>query len=121
MAKTGCECGVGLWNGYGPGGVNWDILPMNQFKVLAYANPTSSLSEVRDLVSEKYYNYEFHNLWSCRRCKRIQIWKIDGLYVAYEPKYFDGLLSLGDIFKIEEWIAINDYDLEENYTAVYNL
>ena len=71
MAKTSCKCGVGLWNGYGPGGVNWDIFPMNQFKELAYANPTLSLAEVDILISGKYYDNDFHDLWLCRRCKRI--------------------------------------------------
>ena len=121
MAKTSCKCGVGLWNGYGPGGVNWDIFPMNQFKELAYANPTLSLAEVDNLISEKYYDNDFHDLWLCRRCKRIQIWKMDNLYVAYEPVDFDGLISLDEIFKMEEWIAINDYDLLEDYNAIYVL
>ena len=121
MAKTSCKCGVRLWNGYGPGGVNWDIFPMNQFKELAYAYPTLSLAEVDNLISEKYYDNDFHDLWLCRRCKRIQIWKMDNLYVAYEPVDFDGLISLDEIFKMEEWIAINDYDLVEDYNAIYVL
>lgn len=121
MAKTGCECGVGLWNGYGPGGVNWDIYPMEQFKQIAYANPDMDLYEVGNQVEEIYNNGDWHDLWLCRRCKRIQIWKMDGLYVAYEPVDYEGNVPVEEILNMEEWMAINDYDSEEDYTGVYVL
>jgi len=43
MAHTGCGCGVSLWNGYGPGGVNWDIFPMKVFRKVAHENPEMEL------------------------------------------------------------------------------
>lgn len=119
MAKTGCACGVGLGNGYGPGGVNWDIFPMWQYKKIAYENPEMDLNEVGNKVEEIYNNGDWHDLWLCRRCKRIQIWKMDDLYVAYEPVDYEGDVPIDEILKMEEWIAINDYDIEYDYTGVY--
>ena len=124
MAHTGCKCGVSIWNGYGPGGVNWDIFPMELFRKEAYDNPEMELYDLICLIEDKYQNGDFHDFWLCRRCKRIQIWKMDGLYVSYKPVRWDHTPDLNTILGMEEWMAINDYDWEcsaEPFTAVYLL
>lgn len=123
MAKTGCRCGVGLWNGRCPGGVNWVIFPLWQFSKIAYQYPDKELYDLDDLIEEYYYEgYRKYDLWLCKRCKRIQIW-IDGdkSYVAYEPIDYDGNVPLRDILLMEEWIALSDWDYESSYTGVYVL
>ncbi len=73
MAYTGCDCGVGLWDGYVPGGVNWDIFPKWQAEAAISKHPEYGIADVGDYISETYDNDEFIEVWLCRRCRRIQI------------------------------------------------
>ena len=59
MAKTGCRCGVGLWNGYGPGGVNWDIYPRWQAEEVIKLHPEYGITDVSDYIAEKYNGREW--------------------------------------------------------------
>lgn len=113
MAHTSCRCGVGLWNGYGPGGVNWDIFPKWQVEDAVRENPDYSIIDAADFIADKYDNGNWNDLWLCRRCRRIQIWGIDGKYVSYRKTPFTGDVSTEDILSMEEWIAFSDWDLEE--------
>ena len=116
MAKTGCACGVGLWNGYGPGGVNWDIYPRWQAEEAIQQHPDYGIMDVSDYIADKYNNGDWPDLWLCRRCRRIQIWKLDGKYISYKKVPFSNDLSVEDIFAMEEWLAYSDWDLEEERT-----
>lgn len=121
MAKTGCRCGVGLWNGYCPGGVNWDVFPKWQVEEVIKEHPGCGPIDVTDYISEKYDNGDFRDLWLCRRCRRIQIWDFDHKYESYKKILFDNSITIEEIFAMEEWIAYSDWDFEEEITAAQML
>lgn len=117
MAKTGCACGVGLWNGYGPGGVNWDIYPRWQAEEAIKLHPEYGIMDVSDYIAEKYDNGEWPDLWLCRRCRRIQIWDQNNKYVSFKKVPFDGGINNEGLSQMEEWLAYSDWDLEEDKTV----
>ena len=117
MAKTGCHCGVGLWNGYGPGGVNWDIFPRCKAEEAIKLHPEYGITDVSDYIAEKYDNGEWPDLWLCRRCRRIQIWDQNDKYVCYRKDPFSGEITTDELFRMEEWLAYSDWDLEDDRTV----
>lgn len=117
MVKTGCHCGVGLWNGYGPGGVNWDIFPRWQAEEAIKLHPEYGITEVSDYIAEKYDNGEWPDLWLCRRCRRIQIWDPNDKYVCYRKDPFSGEITTDELSRMEEWLAYSDWDLEDDRTV----
>jgi len=117
MAKTGCHCGVGLWNGYGPGGVNWDIFPRWQAEEAIKLHPEYGITDVSDYIAEKYDNGEWPDLWLCRRCRRIQIWDQNDKYVCYRKDPFSREITTDELFRMEEWLAYSDWDLEDDRTV----
>ena len=121
MAKTGCVCGVTLWNGYCPGGINWDVFPKWQAEEIIREYPEYDILEVADSIADKFDNGEFRDIWLCRRCRRIKIWDIDGKFICYKKKPFDQSISPEKIFQFEEWLAYSDWDLEEEKTLTYAL
>lgn len=113
MAYTGCDCGVGLWDGYVPGGVNWDIFPKWQAEAAISKHPEYGIADVGDYISETYDNDEFIEVWLCRRCRRIQIRDQYNKYVSYKKTAFNETTTLEEILEMEEWLAYSDLDLEE--------
>ena len=121
MAYTGCDCGVGLWDGYVPGGVSWDIFPKWQAEAAISKHPEYGIADVGDYISETYDNDEFIEVWLCRRCRRIQIRDQYNKYVSYKKTAFNETTTLEEILEMEEWLAYSDWGLEEECTLKYAL
>lgn len=121
MAKTGCKCGVGIWDGYVPGGVVWFFFPKWQAEEAVKANPECLIGEADDYIADHFNGGEFPDFWLCRRCRRIKIWGIDRKFVGYRKAPFSEDVLLDEILSMEEWLAYSDWDLEEERTLAYAL
>ena len=55
MAKTGCECGVGLRNTYSPAGVEWRICPVKDAMAILSENPDIELLDMFFELEDKLY------------------------------------------------------------------
>ena len=114
MAHYACMCGVSIWNGYGPGGVNWDIMPRWQAEAVAKEHPEYTVNDVINRVEQEFNNGDFIDFWLCRRCRRIHIWDLDNKFVSYKKVPFTEDIEVDDIFNMEEWLAYSDYDIEDD-------
>lgn len=56
-------------------------------------------------------------MWLCRRCLRIQIWDQNDKYVCYRKGPFSGEITTDELFRMEEWLAYSDWDLEDDRTV----
>lgn len=113
MAKTACPCGVSLWNGYAPGGINWDIYPRQKAEEVIKKHPEYDITEVSDSI---YRDENWPDFWLCRRCRRIKIWDQNDKYVSYKKVLFSEKVTVEEIFQMEEWLAYSDWDCEEEKT-----
>lgn len=117
MAKTGCECGVGLRNTYSPAGVEWRICPVKDAMAILSENPDIELLDMFFELEDKLYEGDCWDLWLCKRCRRIQIWGLHDRYVSYRKEPFDNSVSVDEILNMEEWVAASDYDTEDAVPA----
>ena len=113
MAHTGCSCGVDLWNGYCPGGINWNIFPKWQAEEAIKYDPEYDIIEAVDYIDDTFNNGSFRDFWLCRRCRRIQIWDLDDRYVEYKKVPFDNSISVDEVLELEEWLAYSDWDKDK--------